>query len=159
MSDANLDIQPSSDRFRKRLERMKKHPKEYAKERQKRVGDQVEKIGEDQERNREASELLILLREHEEELKEQLGADLEKATGALQSYDAKQWEDLQQFFSEGKFDLFAEPTDEGKPQISVRIELPEGNVQEKIPLTPSKQQEILAMAPPKQNNQGRRKAA
>src|SRR3990167_8073718 len=144
MSDANLDIQPSSDRFRKRLERMKKNPKEYAAERKERVGDQVEKVTEDQERNKQASEILFFVEAHEEELKKKLGGDLEKATGALQNYDARQWDDMTQLFKQGKFDLAVDSTEKGEPQISVRIDLPEGNVQEKIPLTASTQKELLA---------------
>lgn len=153
MSDANLDLQPASDRFRKRLERLKQNPQEYAAEREKRVGDQVEKVTEDQERNKVASEILFFVEAHEEELKKKLGGDLEKATGALQNYDARQWDDMTQLFKQGKFDLAVDSTEKGEPQISVRIDLPEGNVQEKIPLSLSKQQEIIASMHAK--NEGR----
>src|SRR3989338_11187961 len=113
---------------------------------------------EDQERNKQTSEILFFVEAHEEELKKKLGFDLEKATGALQNYDARQWDDMTQLFKEGKFDLAVDSTEKGEPQISVRIDLPEGNVQEKIPLSPSKQQEIITLAHPKKNGHGRRKA-
>ena len=158
MSDANLDLSPSSERFREREKRKKKHPKEYAEDRKERVGDQVEKVAEDQERNREISELLILLREHEEEFKEKLGNDLENVTGMMQNYDARQWSEMKQAFGEGKFDLSIDATSEGKTQISVGIDLPEGNVHEKVPLTPSKQKEFLAAMQAKQKGM-KKKAA
>jgi DNA-binding ferritin-like protein (Dps family) len=152
MSDANLDLSPSSERFRKRMERMKKHPKEYAAERKERVGDQVEKVREDQERNRDLSDILLFVEEHEEELKDMLGADLENVTGSMQNYDAKQWGEMKQLFGAGQFDLVVEASPQNEPRVSVRIDLPEGNVQEKIPLTPSKQKEILASVQAKKDD-------
>jgi len=157
MSDSNLEYLSGRER-EKRLKKRMRSSKEYAEERKERVGDQVEKVAEDQERNREISELLIFLREHEEELKEKLGNDLENVTGMMQNYDARQWSEMQQAFGEGKFDLSIDATSEGKTQISVGIDLPEGTVQEKIPLTPSKQKEFLAAMQAKQKGM-KKKAA
>ena len=146
MDNANLDILPSSERFRQRHERMKRGPKEYAEQRAERVGDQVGNIAEDMERNEELSELLIALHEEETTLKEQLGGDLENCTGALQNYDAKQWEDLLKAFTQGRYTFTVETGKNGKPEIGLALDLPEGNVKEKIPLTQTVQEAIASHA-------------
>ena len=158
MSESNLEHLSAIERSKELAKRAKKSPEKYAEERKERVGDQVEKVTEDQERNKQASEILFFVEAHEEELKKKLGGDLEKATGALQNYDARQWDDMTQLFKQGKFDLAVDSTEKGEPQISVRIDLPEGNVQEKIPLSLSKQQDIIALAHPKKNHHGKRKS-
>ena len=146
MSDANLDIVPSSERFRKHQERVKRTAKEYAAERAERMGDQVEKITEDMEKNARLSEILLYVQEHEKELKEQLGAKLEEAAGSLQNYDAKQWGELKQLFGKGQYALTARAGSDGRPEVALAMTLAEGNVQEKIPLKPSMQQEIIGQA-------------
>jgi hypothetical protein len=142
VSDSNIEHLSTSEREKALKRRAKKSPEQYAEERTERVGDQLKEVEEDQERNEKAAELLHDLHEHEKKLKEALGSELEKVAMKLQQYDAKQWDDLSQAFAHGQYSFKTEP--QGKHiEISIVIDAPEGNVQEKIPLKKNTQQDVM----------------
>jgi len=141
----NLELLPSSSREKAR-ERTERTPKEYEKSREK-VKDNVREA-KDQMKNKEHSaEVMLYIELNEEELKEKMKEEsFDEIAGEMRSYDARQWAQMQQTFANGRFDLQVETTDEGKPMISMNIEMPEGNVKEKVQLNQSLQEALIARA-------------
>ena len=146
MTDSNLDIYSSSRRFEKRRERMKRSPREYAKSREK-VKDNVREVDEHMEKNEKTAEVMLYIEMNEDKIKEKmLKESLRSSIGEFSSYDKKQWGQMQLAFSQGKFDLSVDTTHDNKPRISMQIALPEGKVSEKLPLTQSLQEDLMAQA-------------
>lgn len=141
----NLDLLPSMMR-EKAKERPKRSADEYAKSRE-----QFQE-GLKEAKNRSklsdiAAEVLFYIEMEEEELKEKFQEeDLKDVVQDFGSYDSKQWGQLQQAFGEGRFDLQVEQAKEGHPTISMNVEMPEGNVAEKVQLNQSLQEALIAKA-------------
>jgi len=141
----NLDLLPSSVRESAR-EKPKRSPKEYAEGRE-RFQEQLKEATEKTKLNEASAEVLLYIELNEEELKERMQKEnLQDLTQEFRSYDARQWGQLQHTFGTGQFDLAVEQTHEGHPKISMTIDLPEGNVQEKLQLNQSLQEALIARA-------------
>jgi len=141
----NLEHLPSASREKAR-EKNKRTPKEYEKSRNK-VKENV-KEADDRMKNKEHSaEVMLYIEMNEEDLKEKMKEEsFDEVTKEFGSYDARQWAQMQKTFAEGQFDLQVETTDEGKPKISMNIDMPEGNVAEKIQLNQSLQDALITKA-------------
>ena len=141
----NLELLPSASREKAR-ESVKRTPKEY-KESRKKVKENV-KEADDRMRNKEHSaEVMLYIEFNEKELKEKMKEEsFDEVAKQFSSYDSRQWSQMQQAFGEGKFDLQVETTDEGKPTISMNVDLPEGNVAEKVQLNQSLQEALITRA-------------
>ena len=141
----NLELLPSSTR-EKAQNKPKRSKEEYAESREK-VKDGVKEAKESREQNESVAEVMLYIEFNEEELKEKMMKEnLQDTVGEFSSYDKKQWSQLQQAFGENRFDLIVEKSDIGEPNISMRIDLPEGNVREKIPLNSSLQEALITRA-------------
>ena len=141
----NLDLLPSMVR-EKAKEKPKRSAKEYAEGREK----FQEGLKEAKERSRlsdVAAEVLFYIEMEEEELKEKFQEeDLKDIVQDFGSYDAKQWGQMQQTFGEGRFDLQVEQSEDGHPTISMNVDMPEGNVAEKVQLNQSLQDALITKA-------------
>ncbi len=145
----NLDLLPASIRERAR-ERPKRSAKEYAKSREK-FKEGLKEATEKSKLNEVSAEVLLYIELNEEELKEKMQKEnLQDLVQEFHKYDAKQWGQLQAVFGKGQFDLQVNQTHEGHPQISMTIDLPEGNVQEKLQLNQALQEALIARATGKQ---------
>ena len=145
MDSSWLDILPSLERQKIR-ERPERSREEYAESREK-VKKQRERTQEEREKNERTADVLFYIENCGDDVKEKLAAEkLEKVAGNLQNYDAKQWGQMQQAFVQRHFALKVDTTGDGQPQISAVIDLPEGNVREKLPLVSALQQALIAKA-------------
>jgi hypothetical protein len=141
----NVDLLPAQVR-EKAKEEPKKSAKAYAKGREKFKEGLRE--SEDRVKNKkEAADVMLYIELNEEELKEKMSDEKpEDIVKKIGSYDAKQWGQMQQAFGESRFDLSVDTDDQGKPIISMQVELPEGNVSEKMQLTQGLQDALVARA-------------
>lgn len=118
----------------------------YVEHREKSMDRHVEKVIEDFERNAEAADLALHVELHQETLKEELKekefTDIVELPQKLQ----EKLPALQQAFAEGKFHLDVQPTGDEHAHLTVSVQLPEGNVQEALPVKPQLQKTILARA-------------
>jgi len=141
----NLELLPSSVRHKAR-EKPARSPKEYEESRLK-VQEGIREGHERKEREQNVAEVLFYIEINEDELKEKMqGEKLEDTLAEFRSFDLKQWRGMQQAFAQGKFDLSVGAAADGKPHISMQIELPEGNVTEKLPLAQSLQNALTTRA-------------
>lgn len=141
----NLELLPSSAREKAR-NKPERSSEEYADSREK-VKEGVQEAKESREQNESVAEVMLYIEFNEEELKEKMMKEnLQDTIGEFSSYDKKQWSQLQQAFGESRFDLVVEKSDAGEPHISMRVDLPEGNVQEKIPLNSGLQEALITRA-------------
>ena len=141
----NLDLLPSSTREHAR-ERPKRSATEYAESREK-VQEGLKEATEKSKLNEVSAEVLLYIELNEEELKEKMQKEnLQDLTQEFRSYDAKQWDQLRIAFGQGDFDLGVDQSHEGHPQITMTIDLPEGNVQENLQLNQSLQDALIARA-------------
>jgi hypothetical protein len=141
----NAELLPSAIRDKAR-ETPKRSAQEYAESREK-VKQGVREAGEHTKNSKQSAEVMLYIELNEDALKEKIAQ--EKPEDIIQnigSYDAKQWGQMQQAFGETHFDLQVETTDEGKPQIAIQIELPDGNVSEKLQLNQSLQDALITKA-------------
>lgn len=151
----NLELLPSSVRHQAR-EKLARSPKEYEESRAK-VKEGLREGDERKEKERGVAEVLFYIEMNEEELKEKMqGEKLEDSLAEFRSFDLKQWRSMQRAFAQGKFDLSVAATGEGKPTISMQIELPEGNVTEKLPLAQALQEALTTRALQSEPSAGRK---
>lgn len=157
----NLELLPSSVRHKVR-EKPRRSPEEYEASREK-VKEGLREGDEHKEKEEKVAEVMAYIELNEDELKEKMqGEKLEDTLAEFRSYDLRQWRSMQQAFAQGKFDLSVTASDEGKPKISMQIELPEGNVTEKLQLNPQLQQALTTRAlgkPSADSSSGLRKTA
>lgn len=141
----NLELLPSSVRQKLR-EKAPRTPEEYEESREK-VKEGLREGDEHKEREKDAAEVLLYIETNEEELKEKMSKEkLEDTLAEFGSFDLKQLRGMQQAFAQGKFDLSVGTTSEGKPAITMQIELPEGNVTDKLQLAQSLQEALITKA-------------
>ncbi len=141
----NLDLLPSMVREKAKEDR-ERSAEEYAESREK-VKEGVKDAKERSKLSDVAAEVLFYIEMEEEELKEKFQEeDLKDVVQDFGSYDSKQWGQLQQAFGEGRFDLQVEQAEEGHPTISMNVEMPEGNVTEKVQLNQSLQEALIMKA-------------
>jgi len=141
----NLDLLPSSER-QSAHERPKRSAGEYAQSREM-FQEGLKEATEKSKLNEVSAEVLMYIELNETELKEKMQKEnLQDLSQEFRSYDAKQWDQLRLAFDKGQFDLSVDQTHEGHPQISMTIDLPEGNVKEKVQLNQSLQEALIAKA-------------
>jgi len=141
----NVELLPSASREKSR-KRPKRSKEEYKKSREK-VKEGVREAKEHREQNETVAEVMLYIEMNEEQLKEKMkDENLSDIASGFTSYDQRQWDQLQTIFGEGRFDLSVDKNDEGNPRISMQIDLPEGNVSEKVSLNQSLQDALIARA-------------
>lgn len=151
----NLELLPSSVRQKLR-EKAPRSPEEYEESREK-VKEGLREGDEHKEKEKGAAEMMLYIEVNEEELKEKMSKEkLEDTLAEFGSFDLKQLRGMQQAFVQGKFDLSVGTTSEGKPTISMQIELPEGNVSEKLQLAQALQEALTTRALQSEPSAGRK---
>lgn len=141
----NLELLPSSVRQKIR-EKAPRTPEEYEESREK-VKEGLREGDEHKEKEKGLAEVTLYIEVNEEELKEKMSKEkLEDTLAEFGSFDLKQLRGMQQAFAQGKFDLGVSQTSEGKPTITMQMELPEGNVSDKLQLAQSLQGALITKA-------------
>ena len=141
----NVEMLPSASREKSR-EKPKRSAKEYSKDREK-VKEGVQEAKESHEENRSVAEVMLYIELNEDELKEKMkNENMADVVSDFSSYDKKQWGQMQQIFGEANFDLSVTKGEDGQPQISMQIDLPEGNVSEKMQLNQQLQDALITRA-------------
>lgn len=141
----NPELLPSSVRQKVR-EKPARSPEEYEASREK-VKEGIREGHERKEKEKNVAEVMLYIEVHEEELKEKMQKEkMEDTIAEMRSYDLRQWRQMQQAFAAGQFDLSVNVTDDGTPQISMQIELPEGNVTDKLALNQKLQDRLIQRA-------------
>jgi hypothetical protein len=142
---SNPDLLPSMIREKAR-ETPKRSEEQYAETRE-RVQKGVREAEKHMKLNDVAADVLLYIEMNEEKLNEKLKDEsLQDVAKDFQSYDAKQWGQLQQAFGAGKFDLHVTQAEKGHPIITMTVTLPEGNVQETMQLNQSLQDALVKRA-------------
>lgn len=148
---SNPDLLPSMIREKAR-ETPKRSEEQYAETRE-RVQKGVREAEKHMKLNDVAADVLLYIEMNEEKLNEKLKDEsLQDVAKDFQSYDARQWGQLQQAFGAGKFDLQVVQAKDGQPQIAMNITLPEGNVKETVQLNQSLQDALIQAATGTSNN-------
>ena len=141
----NVELLPSASREKAR-EKPKRSAKEYAKSREK-VKEGLQEAKESREQNENTAEVMLYIEMNEEKLKEKMkDENLTDVASGFMSYDKRQWGQMQKAFGEAHFDLSVEKGEDGQPQISIQIDLPEGNVSEKMQLNQQLQDALITRA-------------
>lgn len=141
----NVELLPSSVR-KKAREKPKRSKEAYAESREK-VKEGVQEAKESREQNEQTAEVMLYIEMNEEELKEKMkDENLADIAANFSSYDKKQWGQMQQIFGEANFDLSVTKGEDGQPQISMQIDMPEGNVSEKMQLNQQLQDALITRA-------------
>jgi len=127
-------------------EKPKRSKEAYAKSREK-VKEGVQEASEHKEQNKSVAEVMLYIELNEDELKEKMkNENMADVVTDFSSYDQKQWSQMQQVFGEANFDLSVTKGEDGQPQISMTIDLPEGNVSEKMALSQDLQEALVKRA-------------
>ena len=107
----------------------------------------MQEAKESHEQNETMAEVMLYIEINEDELKEKMkDENLSDVITDFASYDQRQWNHMKQAFGEANFDLCVDKSDKGQPRISMQIDLPEGNVSEKIPLHKDLQEALITRA-------------
>ena len=139
----NVEMLPSASRDKSR-EKPRRSAKEYAKGREK-VKEVIQEAKESHEENRSVAEVMLYIELNEDELKEKMkDENLGDLVADFSSYDKRQLGQMQQVFGEAYFDLSVDKGENGQPQISMQIDLPEGNVSEIMQLNQPLQDALIA---------------